>query len=432
MEIAHERRNQLDWLIQVTYTAWRMFVKNELPNHAAATAFYFLLSTAPLVLLVTYAAQALSRLAETSNLAAMLLAAFYSQFHLDELMTMGFIPSGAGAAVGGASLVTLVLSSRGLVNAVQSAFRVIFPDDSKRKMIVSWSLPLIIIPALFLLLILAVLVQGALSFLAESELLGALSAQLLQGANSALFLASVWGLIFAAYWRLPLRHPQARLAMLFALLCTLTLGLLSYGFGLFFSIEKYRAVYGALGGVVFVLIGAYFACLAFYFWAQFLYSVTKVDVAALERLFLGSGDAGDNRLEGWVFGRANRLLDRYGRAYAAGERLIAEGDDSDCAYYLHNGRVGLYKNLDGQDRKLGVLEAGELFGEMAYLLKEKRTATVVAETEVTALVLPPAILEELMRYSAPLSRRIIGVLCQRLQRMNQQASNIERQRGNQT
>ncbi len=421
MQIDAERRNQLDWLIQVAYTTWRMFVKNELPNHAAATAFYFLLSTAPLVLLVTYAAQALSRLAETSNLAAMLLAAFYSQFHLDELMAMGFIPSGAGAAVGGASLVTLVLSSRGMVNAVQSAFRVIFPDDSKRKMIVSWSLPLIIIPAVFLLVILAVLAQGALSFLAAGDLLGAGSARFLQITNTLLVVAAVWGLIFTTYWRLPMQHPQARLAMAFALFSVISLAIFSYGFSLFFSIEKYRAVYGALGGVVFILIGAYFACLTFYFWAQCLYAMTKVDVAALERLFLGAADpAGGNRLEGWVFGRASRLLDSYGQTFEPGAHLIEEGDASDCAYYLYSGRVGLYKRINDEERKLTSLDAGELFGEMAYLLKEKRTATVLAETEVVALVLPPAMLEELMRYSAPLSRRVIGVLCQRLQRMNQQ------------
>jgi len=33
------------------------------------------------------------------------------------------------------------------------------------------------------------------------------------------------------------------------------------------------------------------------------------------------------------------------------------------------------------------------------------------------LALPPQILEELMNHSAPLSRRIIDTLCQRLQRM---------------
>ncbi len=420
MEIVRTHRNQIDWLTQVAYTAGRLFVKNELQNHAAATAFYFLLSAAPLVLLISYAAQALARLAETSNLATILLAAFFSQFHLDELMAMGFIPSGAQAAVGGVSLLTLVLSSRGLVNAVQSAFRVIFPDDSKRRLIVSWTLPLIVIPTLFTLVILAVLVQGVLEFLANDALLGAARAQVLQALNSVLALLALWGVVFASYWRLPVHHPRARLAMLFALFATLTLTLLSAGFGLFFSIEKYRAVYGALGGVVFVLIGAYFACLTFYFWAQCLYALTKVDVAALERLFLGDSAAADNRLDGWVFGRANRLLDRYGKTYAPGDYLIREGESTECAFFLYTGRVGLYKAGAGQERKLGTLDSGELFGEMAYLLKEPRTASVVAETEVTALALPPEMLEELMRYSAPLARRIIGTLCLRLQRMNQQ------------
>lgn len=419
MDIARERRNQLDWLTQVAYTTARLFVKNELPNHAAATAFYFLLSAAPLVLLVSYAAQALARLAETSNLASILLAAFYSQFHLDALMAMGFIPSGARAAVGGVSLLTLVLSSRGLVNAVQSAFRVIFPDDAKRRMIVNWSLPLIAIPALFLLVILAVLAQGALTFLAQSDLLGAHAARVLQILNSGFALAAVAALVFAAYWRLPRPRPETRLALVYALLCTAGLALLSTGFGLFFSIDKYRAVYGGLGGVVFVLIGAYFACLVFYACAQALQATMKVDVQALERLFLGNAADGRNRLEGWVFGRANRLVDRYGRRFAPGEALIREGETGESAFFLYSGRVALWRGPEGQARQLGRLEAGELFGEMAYLLKEPRSATVLADTEVIALELPPELLEELMRHSAPLARRIIGTLCLRLQRMNQ-------------
>jgi membrane protein len=41
---------------------------------------------------------------------------------------------------------------------------------------------------------------------------------------------------------------------------------------------------------------------------------------------------------------------------------------------------------------------------------------------VNTRLLPPELLEELMRYSAPLSRRIIGALAQRLMRMNQSAA----------
>jgi membrane protein len=415
------QQNRLDWLLQLGLTTARLFNRNSLTNHAAATAFYLLLSATPLLLLMTIALQWLASLAEQSNWAAMLLAAFYDQLRLDRLAEMGFIPSRARLATGGVGVLTLVLSSRGLVNAVQSAFSIIFPEDSKRKLVVSWTLPLIILPVAFLLVGLTAVAQAAISYFAQAQLLGAGNALLLQGLNVLVLLLAVWGLVFAAFWRLPLHRPRARHAAWVALIASLTLLLLFTGFQMFYSVENYRAVYGALGGVVFILIGAYFACLAFYFWAQCLYALGKVDVAALERLFLGGEGQGANRLEQYVYGRANRLLSKYGQTFTPGETLIREGDASQTAFFLYAGRVDLFKRLNGQDKRLGELGEGELFGEMAYLLGEKRTATVVAQGEVTVLALPPEMLEELMRYSAPLSRRIIGTLCQRLLRMNQAA-----------
>jgi len=217
---------------------------------------------------------------------------------------------------------------------------------------------------------------------------------------------------------LPQNNPRARVAAFFALAATISLFLLFMAFSAFFKLDSYNRLYGALGGVIFVLIGAYLACLVFYLWAQALYAYGKVDVAALEKLFMGGRGFGATRLEGYVFGDANRLLAKYGQTLPAGALLIQEGDDSRTAYFLHAGQAGVFKEKDGKQRKLGQLNEGQLFGEMAYLLSEKRTASVVAETEITVLALPPAMLEELMRYSAPLSRRIIDTLCQRLVRMN--------------
>ncbi len=416
------QQNRLDWFLQTAYTAWRLFVRNELQNHAAATAFYFLLSAAPLVLLLTYAAQYLSKLAETSVPAVMLLAALYEQFHLDELSTLGLIPRKAQVAAGGVGLLTLLLSSRGLVNALQSAFRVIFPDDSKRPFVLNWMLPLVIVPLVFGLVLLAVVVQATLTFLANVDLLGAGQGALFKGLNALLALFAVWGLFYLALRRLPLARPPRRPAVLISGLATLSLATLFYGFGQFFQVEKYQAVYGALGGVVFILIGAYFACLIFYFWAQFLYALTKVDVAALEKLFLSGEGHGANKLESIAFARANRLLAKYGHTFAPGETLIREGDTTKDAYFLYAGQVAVYKRFPDGEKHLTDMEEGNLMGEMAYLLDEPRTASIRAKTEVTALALPPELLEELMRYSAPLSRRIIGSLAQRLMRMNQAAA----------
>ncbi|MBM4152469.1 MAG: cyclic nucleotide-binding domain-containing protein, partial [Kiritimatiellaceae bacterium] len=76
---------------------------------------------------------------------------------------------------------------------------------------------------------------------------------------------------------------------------------------------------------------------------------------------------------------------------------------------------------NGQEHFLTDLSSGALFGEMAYLLGEGRTATAVATTPVLVLVLPPEMLETLMRQSSRVSRDIIRSLCSRLEHMNQAA-----------
>lgn len=411
-------RGTLSWLLQLGYTTWRLFKQNGLQNHAAATAFYFLLSATPLLLLLSYALQLLGRIAENSVPATILMAALYNQLQLESLTALGFIPRQTQLAAGGVGLVTLLLSSRGLVNAVQGAFSVIFPARTKRNPVVSWVLPLVILPVLFLLVGLATLAQVTLGFLAQNDFIGTGNAQVLQALNSLFGFTMVWALLFAAYWRLPRQHPRARDAAAFAFGASASLGLLLALFGAFFKLENYHSLYGALGGVVFVLIGGYFAFLLLYLWAQALYAYGKADITALEKLFLGGSGEGASKLEGYVFGDTHRLLERYGAVHPAGHTLIEEGDDSRIAYFLYAGRAAVYKNADGGRRRLGELEEGQLFGEMAYLLNEKRTASVVADSEITVLALPPHILEELMRHSAPLSRRIIDTLCQRLERMN--------------
>jgi membrane protein len=297
---------------------------------------------------------------------------------------------------------------------------VIFPDESKRPFVLNWILPLVIIPVMFALVAVSVTIQASLTFLANVDLLGASRTALLKGLNSVLMLLLVWALFYAALRRLPLRRPPPRPTLLVSALAALTMAAFFYGFGVFFQVEKYQAVYGALGGVVFILIGAYFACMAFYFWAQFLYALTKIDVAAMEKLFLGGG-SGASKLESIVFKRSNRLLARYGRTYASGETLISEGDTTREAFFIYAGKAAVFKQFGETEKRLMQIDEGNLLGEMAYLLNEPRTASVRAETELTALVLPPAMLEELMHYSAPFSRRIIDSLATRLMRMNQSA-----------
>jgi len=81
-------------------------------------------------------------------------------------------------------------------------------------------------------------------------------------------------------------------------------------------------------------------------------------------------------VEIWEILRASTWQD-----YNMDDEIIVEGDLDDCFYIIVNGSVAVKKG----NRSIRVLGKGDCFGEMGYLAKTKRTATITAE-EKTALL----------------------------------------------
>ncbi len=67
--------------------------------------------------------------------------------------------------------------------------------------------------------------------------------------------------------------------------------------------------------------------------------------------------------------------------YQTGEIIIKEGDEDETMYYILLGSVKVVK----QNKLLTILQNGTLIGEMATLLKEKRTASIISSTN-TAII----------------------------------------------
>jgi serine/threonine protein kinase len=67
--------------------------------------------------------------------------------------------------------------------------------------------------------------------------------------------------------------------------------------------------------------------------------------------------------------------------YKAGQDIIVEGELDDCFYIIIAGKVQVRKNK----KVIRSLDGGDCFGEMGYLAKTKRTATIVADTETSLL-----------------------------------------------
>ncbi len=75
------------------------------------------------------------------------------------------------------------------------------------------------------------------------------------------------------------------------------------------------------------------------------------------------------------------------RIFMPGAVIIREGDVGDAAYMIVSGTCRAFRTVGDRTETLATMSAGEVFGEMALLLDERRAASVEATTPVTLLVL---------------------------------------------
>lgn len=74
-------------------------------------------------------------------------------------------------------------------------------------------------------------------------------------------------------------------------------------------------------------------------------------------------------------------------AFKAGDTIIAQGDEGDTAFSIVTGSVEVSIGQGVKTRTLGVLNAGEVFGEMCLIEPGPRSATVKAATDVECLTI---------------------------------------------
>ncbi|MBI5243125.1 MAG: cyclic nucleotide-binding domain-containing protein [Elusimicrobia bacterium] len=84
--------------------------------------------------------------------------------------------------------------------------------------------------------------------------------------------------------------------------------------------------------------------------------------------------------------------------FAAGDVVFKQGDSGDAFYIVKGGRVGvvLKKGFFSLKKRVAELKAGDFFGEMALLSREKRNATILCEEETLLFVLMSVDFETVM------------------------------------
>lgn len=320
-------------------------------------------------------------------------------------------------------IIAILWVSRGLFKSIQNTFSVIFADSGIRR--APEHLFSLAIPFVVLIIFFAVFGDYVADHVDYSFLKMPLLEMKLKFFFSLISLIALvlgtWGIAFLFYYLLPRKKPVFSFALLCSLLFILSTLVLIAILGNIMKMDQYSRFYGTLGELIYVLIWVYLGSILFFFWAEFLYVSEKIDIFALEKIFLERESLSrlEHKIEHFLFDRSIRIFEKYGQHFKAGETIIRQNDDSDSIYFLYSGCIGLYREHNGKKIRIGELKEGEIFGEMAYLLGEKRAATAVVESECFLFTLSPATFEEMMSRSTSFSARVIESLCQRISKMNQ-------------
>ncbi|CAH1669212.1 MAG: Crp/Fnr family transcriptional regulator [Chelatococcus sp.] len=104
--------------------------------------------------------------------------------------------------------------------------------------------------------------------------------------------------------------------------------------------------------------------------------------------------------------------------FAPGQRFFSQGDASDAAYVILVGKAQVMLDLPAGAFKIAELGTNDIVGEMGILSDTPRSASVIAEGEVTALRIDKRVFLELLGQFPQMSIAVMRELAKRLERTN--------------
>jgi CRP/FNR family transcriptional regulator, cyclic AMP receptor protein len=102
----------------------------------------------------------------------------------------------------------------------------------------------------------------------------------------------------------------------------------------------------------------------------------------------------------------------------ANEYLVREGEESSQMYYLQSGTLGVFKIKGNIEQQIGTIYSGEVVGEMSFLDKEPRSASVKALVESTLTAIPSDKFERALASMPAWHKALVHTLLDRLRKAN--------------
>jgi CRP-like cAMP-binding protein len=138
--------------------------------------------------------------------------------------------------------------------------------------------------------------------------------------------------------------------------------------------------------------------------------VSSALTQALGRIWIFEGLAGDELARLAALART--------RTYKARETIVEKGDPPRELFVLLSGRAKvLTRGAEGADAALNVMGPGQVFGEVAILDGQPRSATVVALEPCELAVVEVQAFRDFLAASPPVAVKLLGVLAGRVREL---------------
>jgi CRP/FNR family cyclic AMP-dependent transcriptional regulator len=108
------------------------------------------------------------------------------------------------------------------------------------------------------------------------------------------------------------------------------------------------------------------------------------------------------------------------RSFPSDTRVFHEGDPGDACYIVQSGSCRVIRqHSDGRVITLATLGPGAIFGELAMLDGERRSASVEAAEDTALLALPATDMRTLIRAHPEMAEKLVVALTRRLREANE-------------
>ncbi|HEX9164588.1 MAG TPA: cyclic nucleotide-binding domain-containing protein [Gemmatimonadales bacterium] len=116
-----------------------------------------------------------------------------------------------------------------------------------------------------------------------------------------------------------------------------------------------------------------------------------------------------------------------GKVYADGEVIVRQGETGDCMYTLQEGRLEVVTQQPGRGEvRVGIMEQGAIFGEMAIFEKEVRSATVRALGPARVLTIDKRTFLSRVQEDPSLAFNLVRMMSQRIRKLTAALSETAR------